>query len=254
MELILLSAIVILILFSGLQYFAYVAQYQINTVSSSKIKTNFNHTRASQKEFTENDRELAFDFHRPLLSLKKLRYGKVPHTLPYISGDTMRAFADHIIDNFPWSKFSPEDVDAGDIIFVKTDFIAKFLKEHHAKILNPYILLTHNSDYSVCNEESCAYLDDSKLLVWYGENMNGQHRKLRAVPIGVYNNVNFSTLRAVSKNLKPFQERNTNIYVNFGLHTNNNRSDTLKYSTDKFRNDNSTYIPSSRSLRMDNMK
>jgi hypothetical protein len=52
---------------------------------------------------------------------------------PYISGDTFRSYADYLFDETTTS-FDPSKVSYGDIVFVKSDMLDKFIKEK-----NPYI-------------------------------------------------------------------------------------------------------------------
>src|ERR1700733_3496244 len=47
---------------------------------------------------------------------------------PYISGDTLRAFADVIIDETT-ATVSVDTIKKGDIIFVKTDYLGFFFSE-----------------------------------------------------------------------------------------------------------------------------
>ena len=47
-----------------------------------------------------------------------------PSSLPFISGDTLRAYSDHIFDESKTLK--PERVNKNDIVFVKTDLIDQF--------------------------------------------------------------------------------------------------------------------------------
>ena len=73
-----------------------------------------------------------------------------PCSAPFISGDGFRAISDHIFDettnniNLSWvSTVAP-----GDSIFVKTEMLSQFFPLVHNRIEAPYILITHNSDYS----------------------------------------------------------------------------------------------------------
>lgn len=114
--------------------------------------------------------------------------GERGSSAPFISGDTFRAYADHIFDETQ-QHLNPKMVKAGDIIFVKTDweYLDIFFSRVHPEIGVPYILLTHNSDH-------CApgpfrrYLDDPKIIAWFAQNMEGDsHPKLHPVPIGIAN-------------------------------------------------------------------
>ncbi|MCF7852612.1 MAG: hypothetical protein K9M07_05165 [Simkaniaceae bacterium] len=105
---------------------------------------------------------------------------------PYLSGDTFRGIADFLYDETTVS-FDPMKVKSGDIIFVKTDMLEGFFNEKHHRILNPYILISHNSDDPI-SENFARYLDDSKLIVWFAQNVdNYRHNKLIPIPIGIAN-------------------------------------------------------------------
>lgn len=105
---------------------------------------------------------------------------------PYISGDGFRSMADHVFDETD-ASLNPNEVIYGDIVFVKSDMMLRFFKEIHAYINVAYILVTHNSD-GAAPAEFIAYLDDSKILRWYGQNPTIQnHEKFEAIPIGVAN-------------------------------------------------------------------
>ena len=105
---------------------------------------------------------------------------------PFITGDTFRESCNFIFDEMT-SDFDCDKVKRGDLIFVKTDYIGTFFHEKHPFIKNPYVLITHNSDYGIPG--SYAYmLDDKKLLAWFGQNVEGScHEKLISVPIGIAN-------------------------------------------------------------------
>jgi len=107
---------------------------------------------------------------------------------PFITGDTFRAYANHVFDETT-NEFSPKDVKSGDIIFVRTHKInlERFFTEYHSKIDFPYILITHNSDESAPGSFS-YFLDDPKLLAWFSENIiDSNHPKLYPLPIGIAN-------------------------------------------------------------------
>ncbi len=109
-----------------------------------------------------------------------------PSSFPYIAGDTFRAYCDYIYDE-TGNTVKPDKVKYGDTIFLKTDFLNDFFTNIHPKIQNPYVLVTHNSDYPI--PQGYGYmLDDTKLLAWFGQNVEGyQHPKLHPIPIGIAN-------------------------------------------------------------------
>ena len=123
---------------------------------------------------------------------------KYPHSYPFLSGDTLRAFADIVFDraetdkvlwkNVQWKKSKNAKFYNGSIIFVKADYIEEFSREVHPSLKNSYILITHNSDYSVPRgPDSTNMLDDAKLIRWFAQNPGIRHPKLEPVPIGFEN-------------------------------------------------------------------
>ena len=70
-------------------------------------------------------------------------------SLPYLSGDTFRAYADFVIDETNLgSPFSAKKVKPGNTIFLKVDYLEHFFRKIHPKIRSRYILITHNGDGS----------------------------------------------------------------------------------------------------------
>ena len=65
------------------------------------------------------------------------------------SGDTFRLYCNHVFDEVVTRTDWAANVSAGDIVFVKTDFLDVFFTTVHPEIAHKYILLTHNSDYSI---------------------------------------------------------------------------------------------------------
>jgi hypothetical protein len=136
---------------------------------------------------------------------------------PFISGDSFRANAD-----FTWDELSkdidPELVQHGSIIFLKTDFMEEFFTTVHPHIPYPYILVTHNSDFHVPGKYG-AYLDDPKIMAWFGQNVeNCDHPHLHRIPIGIANQMwrhgNVETFKHMQLQTSG-SERNILLYMNF---------------------------------------
>lgn len=142
---------------------------------------------------------------------------------PFISGDTFRAVANHVFDETT-KDFSSEKVQYGDLIFVKTDweYLTDFFINYHPMIMNPYILITHNSDHSAPGP-FYDYLEDSKLLAWFAQNVEGDfHIKLHPIPIGIANRCwSHGNPAIFSSCLEKSQEMNKTIlcYINFSPST-----------------------------------
>ncbi len=145
-----------------------------------------------------------------------------PSSFPYIAGDTFRAHCDYIYDE-TGNTVKPDKVKYGDSIFLKTDYLKDFFTKIHPKIQNPYVLVTHNSDYPV--PQGYGYmLDDPKLLAWFGQNVDGyQHPKLHPIPIGLENRYLdhgfIEVITEVQQKTKGWA-RPTLLYMNFTPFTN----------------------------------
>jgi hypothetical protein len=119
-----------------------------------------------------------------------------------VTGDAFRAFADHAFDELDDSLI-PTMVMEGHAVFVKTDYLKKFFEEMHPQIPNRYILITHNSDDPIPGSFS-SYLDDPKIIAWFGENAETKHPKLIPIPMGC---ANFNWPNGNQKYLKNVQEK-----------------------------------------------
>lgn len=135
----------------------------------------------------------------PVLILSAVLFFLMPQTafsretqdsLPYISGDGFRNFADFVYDlkaDSDSSRFILAHAKSGDVIFVQADRLGSFFSKVHRHIQVSYILLTHNSDDSIPGPY-LRFLDDEKLIKWFGQNVEGAyHPKLIPIPIGVGN-------------------------------------------------------------------
>lgn len=152
---------------------------------------------------------------------------------PFISGDTFRAIANHILDETNQS-LDPNTVQPYDIIFLKTDYAPSFFQIMHPKITNPYILITHNSDLSPifllsgnCSwmrTDLSAYLDDPKLVAWFAQNIDYRHPKLKPIPIGLANSRwphgNVELFLQAIQHIPPLELRVPKIYLNFLVENN----------------------------------
>ncbi len=108
------------------------------------------------------------------------------------------AFQDHChhvfdprTDKYVWPtkqnggvKFNPEDVQPGDIVFVRQ--IDLFFEKVHPHIKHPYIGVTHGEHLDEMKEEYLAYLDDEKIIAWFGIHpCKATHPKFCPLPLGV---------------------------------------------------------------------
>lgn len=142
---------------------------------------------------------------------------------PFISGDTFRAFADFVYDETRQDNLA--NVKYADVVFVKADMFHQFFNQPYTSIKNPFVLVTHNSDFYAPSEHK-RRLDDSKILAWYASNPDVRdHPKVHPIPIGLANTRwPFGNLlkftEAFHKYRKPWSKRTILLYINFSPTTN----------------------------------
>ena len=140
---------------------------------------------------------------------------------PFISGDSFRLMCDFTFDELG-KKLDPLHVQAGDKIFVKTDYVGEFFEKIHPKIVSKYLLVTHNSDHSIPGDYS-HLLQDEKIIAWFGLNVDGfKHPKLHPIPIGLANRCwphgNVCAVAAIMKKVDLTPKKNM-LYMNFTAST-----------------------------------
>lgn len=148
-------------------------------------------------------------------------------TFPYVSGNAFRALCHHIIDDTR-IPFYPEHVRDGDLIFLKTKYLRRFIKYMHPQIKQRYFLLTHYGDEDIPGEYP-NLLEDKKLIKWFGINVTFTHPKLIPLPIGFGSGKLqklFDEIKA-----KPFEKKRL-LYLNFAP-THPEREYVRKYFSSK---------------------
>ena len=138
---------------------------------------------------------------------------------PFISGDTYRKMANHIFDETVF--FQPKDVKKNDVVFVKSDLIEIYFKICHPKIINNYILITHNSDRNITERE--ISFSDETIIHWFAQNLSVKSNdRISPLPIGFENRRYFN--HGKIKNLKYFSnlksEKKNKILSSFTPSTN----------------------------------
>ena len=105
------------------------------------------------------------------------------------------------------------------IIFVYSHLLESFFKLIYPKLNHHFILISHNSDNSITNQY-IKYLNEDKIIKWYGQNLEIIHPKLKVLPIGIGNSQwkhgNLDILRSAIK-----QDCNIMITINNILNPNN---------------------------------
>ena len=149
----------------------------------------------------------------------------------YITGNQFRACADYHIDA-PRIGFNPANISSESIIYIKTDFLEYFFTQVFPQLTHPVTLITHNSDYSAPGKFS-AYLDDPKIIRWYGQNCDFIHPKFIPIPIGIANaEWAHGNPRIFDQILDQLKEKRVKkkhkLYINFAA-TNPLRPQLMKY-------------------------
>ncbi len=146
-----------------------------------------------------------------------------PSSLPFISGDTLRNYSDHVYDET--KKLNPKNVKDNDIIFLKTDFMELFFKNCHSEIESKYILITHNSDIPI-EDKDLNYLDE-KIIHWFAMKLNvTMNEFISPLPAGLENKRYLQN--GLVKNFKKILNSNdydanlkiNSIFCSFSEHTN----------------------------------
>ena len=144
-----------------------------------------------------------------------------PISKPYLSGDTLRKFSNHIFDES--QSIDPKKVKQNDIVFLKTDLKNIYFNNYHNEIKEPYILICHNSDDSI-EEEDMEFID-SKIIYLFAQKLNVPLKKnIYPLPCGLENKrfrangkiENFNKVLEGQKNLS----RKQKVFCSFNIHTN----------------------------------
>ncbi len=86
--------------------------------------------------------------------------------------------------------FDPTQVQPGDIILVRN--APKFFATLHKEIHCPYIIVTLGSYFDRMHEKFLKFLDDEKVIAWYGVHPCIQsHPKFHALPLGILQRTEF---------------------------------------------------------------
>ncbi len=133
-------------------------------------------------------KELPWRIKRKILkTLIEHSHNPQPSSAPLLSGDSFRAISKVIFENTEEKEIErlTQKIDRGDIVFVRSDIIEWFFKNVHNKITSSYVLITHNSD-KIITENETQYLDN-KILHWFAQNAQVRHPKITPLPIGLEN-------------------------------------------------------------------
>jgi hypothetical protein len=71
------------------------------------------------------------------------------------------------------------------LVFCYTHRVSELVSKLHL-FKNRFVLITHNSDYTV-TEKDIEFLENDKIIHWFSQNANVAHPKLTPIPIGIAN-------------------------------------------------------------------
>lgn len=146
-----------------------------------------------------------------------------PGSSPFLTGDTLRNYSDHIYDET--GIFNPSNVKKNDLVFLKTDYLKTYFQNQHKFINEPYILITHNSDIGI--EKNHHQWIDEKIIHWFAMNLNKEiTKKISPLPIGIENRrflkngkvANFK--KAISFQNNRLEKNDSKIFCSFNVKTN----------------------------------
>jgi hypothetical protein len=107
-----------------------------------------------------------------------------PSSRPYVSGDSFRAVARHVLDK--GGSLDARRVGRGDIVFVDAREIPRFGESILPGIRERFILVSHNSDRNI-DGAYARLADDRRILAWFAMNAVLRHPKVHPLPIGLEN-------------------------------------------------------------------
>jgi len=118
-------------------------------------------------------------------------------TLPFISGSNLVFISDYVYDRKVQNIEPVNQLKNGDILFVDIDYTNEFFNSIYPKIKTKFILITHNGDLST-DIKHMKYLNQDKILAWFGQNTGFKHPKHIAIPIGIENTYFFPSINKIN--------------------------------------------------------
>jgi hypothetical protein len=119
-------------------------------------------------------------------------------------------------------RFITSEYDNPKVVFCYTHCLYSF-----AQIIkyfkNPFVLITHNSDGIVEDDETTRHLLAQPTIVrWYAQNLLVSHEKLRVLPIGMANDQwGHGNTEKIMENLNATKTKS--VYFNFNIGTNESK-------------------------------
>lgn len=147
-------------------------------------------------------------------------------SLPFITGMGFRKKCDLVYDEFHKCKIN--DLFNRCQIFIKTDLIHSFYTQILSKTNKNIIIFTHNSDLNIDNSHKYI-LECENLIIWYAQNVNFSHSKLKSIPIGIANKRWIhGNINKLSKIMKEENKKDNLVYCRFSTSTNTREREKCK--------------------------
>ena len=138
---------------------------------------------------------------------------------PYVTGMGFRKRSHMIFDEF--QKDNPDKINKnGQVVFIKTDYVLEFFSKVLPLIDYQIKIITHNSSYGIDSSYS-KFLNNKKVIHWYAQNANFEHKKLTSIPLGIANRRwPHGNIDVIDNINKLDVERSHLVYMNFDVNTN----------------------------------
>ena len=169
------------------------------------------------KKFKSTKRHYGGKFRRYTVVVNRRIYR--PPSYPFISGDTFRKYSNFVFDET--KSFNPKSVKQDDVVFLKSNLKEIYFSTIHPKIENKYILLTHNSDENITDNDK-TFIDE-KIIHWFAQNLNIiADKQISPLPIGFENRfyLNNGKIKILKIGEKNEQNKVDKIHSSFNLNTN----------------------------------
>ena len=175
-----------------------------------------------------------------LVMISAYLYSIHAETRHYISSDSYKKYADYIVDQNNPLAFNPAIIPPKKTIYVSVSSVGYFFERIFPFIKVPFILITNREDDDrSAPGEYAAYLDDDRIIAWFGQNCDCYHPKFIPIPIGLANDIWPHGDKEIFDNvLDEIDQRAPSkkdlLYVNFQVETNfSYRQRTFDFFKDK---------------------
>ena len=183
---------------------------------------------------------ITFEFERSICHKFNKLLNRRPSSTPFLSGDTFKNFANFSIESEnELQNFCKkiENINKSEkykknlVILVSSKLLVSFAACVLSQIKVPFVLLSHQSDENITNENinASVYLklaQNPHLIRWFAQNCTLQHPKIEPLPIGLenqhfHNAGNVKSFKKLQKKLKAKKiEKQAKVLVALNFATN----------------------------------